>query len=52
MEDLGRKSCLQGAYGAWITRTMVLFKGIHSIQDLIWCVEMGVYIIFWVHRGF
>ena len=26
--------------------------GVHSIQDLILCVKTGVYIFFWVHRGF
>ena len=28
------------------------FTGEQSIQDLEWCVKMGVYIGFWVHRGF
>ena len=28
-----------------------LFTGVHNNQDLIWCVKMGVYVGFWVHRG-
>ena len=24
---------------------------VHSNQDLIWCVKIGVYMGFWVHRG-
>ena len=26
-------------------------KGVHINQDLIWCVKIGVYMGFWVHRG-
>ena len=25
--------------------------GAHSNQDLVWCVKIGVYMGFWVHRG-
>ena len=25
---------------------------VDSNQDLIWCVKIGVYMGFWVHRGF
>ena len=24
---------------------------VHSNQNLIWCVKIGVYMGFWVHRG-
>ena len=31
-------------------RTKV-FPGVHSNQDLIWCVKIGLYVVFGVHRG-
>ena len=32
--------------------TEVLFTGLHSNQDLIWCVKTTIYMGFWAHRGF
>ena len=29
-----------------------VFTGVHSNQDLRWCVKIGVYMGFWAHRGF
>ena len=28
------------------------FTGVHTNQDLIWCVKIGVYMGFWVYRRF
>ena len=42
-------------YGKYIISEVLLLKlftGVHSNQDLIWCVKTGVYMGFWVHRGF
>ena len=55
----------RGIYGflgpSWVLITMVphttvktttlQFMGVHSNQDLIWCVKIGAYMGFWVHRG-
>ena len=31
--------------------TVFFVTGVHSNQDLAWCVKIGVYMGFWVHRG-
>ena len=30
---------------------LINIRGVHNNQDLIWCVKIGVYMGFWVHRG-
>ena len=42
-------TCTTTTTSTTITSTIT---GVRSNQDLIWCEKMGVYMGFWVHRGF
>ena len=35
----------------WVTDHCLQYVRVSSNQDLIWCVKIGLYVGFWVHRG-
>ena len=44
--------CHGGSVDRFAGFTAVLFTGVYNNQDLLWCIKIGVYMGFCIHRGF